>query len=134
MVGKEARRPGPWAMTVAAAPRCGFLTTPREDRTRRPVPNGMNRGWRIVWLVGGGLACLEWAAKISLLSALVCPTCTLTTVTLTSTAVAPPPHPTERISVGAHYGDCAGVTLAVILQPEPCGWEEPRRRIKVVSR
>jgi hypothetical protein len=80
---------GPWrrrqhgsrsrAVTVAAASRCGFLTTPREDRTRRPVPNGMNRDWRIVWLVVGGLACLDWGAKIWLLSALLCTTCLPTT-------------------------------------------------------
>jgi hypothetical protein len=55
------------------------------------------------------------------------------TVTLTS-AAAPPPLPTQRISAaGVHYGDCAGVTLAVVLLPEPCGWEEPRR-IRVASR
>jgi hypothetical protein len=87
----------------------------------------MIRDWRIVWLVLGGLACLEWAAKISLLSALLCTTCGPPTVTLTS-AAAPPPLPTQRISAaGVHYGDCAGVTLAVVLLPEPCGWEEPRR-------
>ena len=97
-------------------------------------PPGMNRDWRIVWLVLGGLACIEVAAKVSFLSALLCTTCSLPTVTLTSAAAAPP-LPTERISAaGAYYGSCAGVTLAVVLIPEPCGWEEPRPRIRVVSR
>jgi hypothetical protein len=84
----------------------------------------MNRDWRIVWLVVGGLACLDWAAKIWLLSALLCTTCTATTVALTSAAAVPlSPLATERISeAGVDYGDCAGVALAVVLFPEPCGW------------
>jgi hypothetical protein len=95
----------------------------------------MNRDWRIVCWVVGGLACLGWAAKIALLSALLCPTCTSTTVGPTPPAAAPPPLPTERISAaGVYYGDCAGVTLAVVLRPESCGWEEPGPRISVVSR
>jgi hypothetical protein len=94
----------------------------------------MNRDWRIVWLVLGGLACLESAAKISFLSALLCSTCRPPAVTLTSAAAAPPP-PTDRISAaGAYYGGCAGLTLAVVLRPEPCGWEERGHRIRVVSR
>jgi hypothetical protein len=95
----------------------------------------MNRDWQIVWLVVGGLACLDWAAKIWLLSALLCTTCLPTTGALTSAAGAPPPLPTERISeAGVHYGDCAGVTLAVVLLPEPCGWENATPARTLASR
>jgi hypothetical protein len=50
-------------------------------------------------------------------------------------AAAAPALPTERNSAaGAYYGGCAGLTLAVVLRPEPCGWEEPGARIRVVRR
>ena len=95
----------------------------------------MHRDWRIVWLAVGGLACLDWAAKIWLLSALLCTTCTPMTGALTSAAAAPRPLPTERISeAGVQYGDCAGVTLAVVLFPEPCGWERATPDQMVASR
>jgi hypothetical protein len=82
----------------------------------------MNRHWRLLWLVVGGLACFDWLAKMWLLSAVLCTTCTPAEVALTSAPS--PPLATERISqAGFHYGDCAGVTLAVVLFPEPCGWE-----------
>jgi hypothetical protein len=72
-------------------------------------------------LVVGGVVCVDWAAKLWLLSAFLCATCTAANVGLTS---ASPPVTTERISAaGVHYGDCASVILAVVLFPEPCGWE-----------
>ena len=86
----------------------------------RPVPQHMTGHWRILWLAVGGVVCLDWAAKLWLLSFL-CATCTPAEVALTS---ASPPVSTERISqAGIHYGDCASVILAVVLVPEPCGWE-----------
>jgi hypothetical protein len=87
---------------------------------------------RILWLVVGGPAGLEWVAKMWLLWALLCTTCIPTTGALTSAAGAPPPLPTQRISAaGVHYGDCAGTSFAVVLFPEPCGWEgaTPQRRL-----
>jgi hypothetical protein len=40
-----------------------------------------------------------------------------------------------RISeAGVHYGDCAGVTLAVVLLPEPCGWENATPARTLASR
>jgi hypothetical protein len=84
----------------------------------------MNRDWRIVWLVVGGLACLDWAAKLWLFSAFLGTTGAPTTAALTSAAAPPLPLPMQRISEdGVHYGHCAGVTLAVVLFPEPCGWD-----------
>jgi MFS-type transporter involved in bile tolerance (Atg22 family) len=91
----------------------------------------MTGHWRILWLVVGGVACLDWIAKLWLLSAFFCVTCTAANVVLTS---ALPPVTTERISeAGVYYGDCASLILAVVLLPEPCGWErgmlQPRLRL-----
>jgi hypothetical protein len=93
----------------------------------------MKRYSRIVWLVVGGLACLDWVAKGWPLSAFLCGTCGPTSVALTSAS--PPPLPTLRISAaGVHYGGCAGVTLAVVLFPEPCGWENTTPNRALASR
>jgi hypothetical protein len=54
----------------------------------------MTGHWRILWLAVGGVVCLDWAAKLWLLSFL-CATCTPAEVALTS---ASPPVSTERIS------------------------------------
>lgn len=36
-----------------------------------------------------------------------------------------PTVPAERVSAaGIYYGHCAGTLLAVVLFPEPCGWQE----------
>lgn len=93
----------------------------------------MNRRRQIFWLAVLGLVGLDWAAKMWVLSAFLCTTCTPETVALTSAP--PPPLPTERISVaGLYYGDCAGVTLAVVLFPEPCGWDRATPSQTVASR
>jgi hypothetical protein len=82
----------------------------------------MRRGSRIVWWAMGGLVGIDWLAKIWLLSAFWCATCVPESVVLTSDS--PPVLPAKRISAaGVSYGDCAGVTFAVLLFPEPCGWD-----------
>jgi hypothetical protein len=88
----------------------------------RAVPHHMTGHWRILWLVVGGVVCLDWAAKLWLLSTLLCATCTAANVALTSAS--PPPLTTGRISAaGVRYVDCASLVLAVVLIPEPCGWD-----------
>jgi hypothetical protein len=83
----------------------------------------MSQEARILWLVGGGLVCIDWAVKLWLLSAFWCTTCAA--MSIVSISGPPPPLPTERISeAGVHYGHCAGTTLAVFLFPEPCGWDK----------
>jgi hypothetical protein len=43
--------------------------------------------------------------------------------------------PTERIALdGLYYGGCSGVTLAVVLDPEPCGWDRAQPRQMVAGR
>ena len=82
----------------------------------------MNRQRRIFWLVVVGLVCIDWTAKIWLLSTLLCPTCSSKWVALASARA---PLATQRISMaGVYYGDCAGVAFAVVLYPEPCDWNE----------
>jgi hypothetical protein len=50
-------------------------------------------------------------------------------IALTSAAAVPPPPPTTRISAaGIYYGACNGITFAVVLYPELCGWERGRPR------
>jgi hypothetical protein len=93
----------------------------------------MNLHWRILCLVVGGLICLDWVAKMWLLSAFLCTTCIPAKVALTSAP--PPPLTTERISeAGVHYGDCTSVILAVVLFPEPCGWERATPNQTLASR
>jgi hypothetical protein len=81
----------------------------------------MTGHWRRLWLVVGGVACFDLAAKLWLLSTFLCATCTAPDVAQTS---APPPAPTtERISAaGVYYRRCERVILAVVLSPEPCDW------------
>jgi hypothetical protein len=79
----------------------------------------MSRQWRLLWLVIGGVVCLDWLTKMWLLSAFLCRTCHPASVVLTS---APPSPLTERISqAGIRCGERVGVTLAIVLFPEPCG-------------
>jgi hypothetical protein len=120
-------------MIVAAAPQCGILAAPQEDPARSPVPHDMNRYWPTFCLAVGGLVCLDWMAKMWLLSALLCTTCTPTEVTLTSAS--PPMLTMERISdAGVHYGDCTRIFLAVVLFPEPCGWDRATPNQTLASR
>jgi hypothetical protein len=81
----------------------------------------MSRQWGTLCLAVGALVCLDWMVKMWLLWTL-CAACTPTSVA--HTAAPPPTLPQKRISAaGVHYGDCTAVTLAVVLFPEPCGWE-----------
>ena len=80
-----------------------------------------SRQWGTLCLAVGALVCLDWTVKMWLLWTL-CAACTPTSVV--HTAAPPPTLPQKRISAaGVHYGDCTAVTLAVVLFPEPCGWE-----------
>jgi hypothetical protein len=82
----------------------------------------MNRQWPTFCLAVGGLVCLYWMAKMWLLSAFLCAPCLPANVALTSASL--PMATTERISqAGVYYGDCTGISLAVVLFPEPCGWD-----------
>ena len=93
----------------------------------------MKRQWPICCAAVGALVYLEWLAKMWLLSALLCAPCEATNVALTSLSF--PLSATPRISrAGIHYGDCTGISFAVVLDPEPCGWERAVSERTLASR
>ena len=86
----------------------------------------MDRKVRMLLLVGSGF--VLW-----LVPPFLCTSCNSTRVALTSTP--PQQERAERISeAGVHYGFCAGVTLTVLLFPEPCDWERAKRNQALASR
>jgi len=85
---------------------------------------------RIILVIVGVLVWLGPPA-ITGLSVFWCETCA------TNIAASTSQHelPAERISAaGVYYGQCDGVSFAVMLFPEPCGWDRARRRQTLASR
>jgi hypothetical protein len=90
-------------------------------------------GWklRIILVIVGVLAWLGPPAMTQL-SVFWCETCATAKVAASTSQ-----HelPAERVSqAGVHYGQCDGITFAVMLFPEPCGWEEKAKKQMLASR